>query len=410
MRIASTPQLQITTHHQKQSREEVHERLLMGDTRGGFSADQLSNGLQYERTQVHEELQGSHLASTVQTSADAAWRPDTLAAIARQARALGAQALSASAPPNMAVTPNTTLASLTASAPPTGGSPPDEQPQDRDALEVALLIAVIEGLSGKSLGLQSVKPLALAQVTDTTSSIAAPPTSAAQSTGGAPEVAAPEFGLSYQYSHDYSESELSEYSVSTSLRTTDGRELSLSLAFSMSRNYSTSESISLRAGAALKDPLVLSFSGTAALTGDLTRFDLNSDGQLEQVNLLAGNSAFLALDRNGSGRIENGSELFGALSGNGFAELAAYDLDANGFIDEGDSVFGALKLWQRDAQGVDSLRGLKEAGIGALGLSSADTPFELTAAGSLAGKVRSSGFYLNENGTGGALQQIDLVT
>ena len=54
---------------------------------------------------------------------------------------------------------------------------------------------------------------------------------------------------------------------------------------------------------------------------------------------------FLALDLNGDGRINNGSELFGALSGNGFADLAQYDSDANGWIDENDEIFQRLKVW-----------------------------------------------------------------
>lgn len=42
----------------------------------------------------------------------------------------------------------------------------------------------------------------------------------------------------------------------------------------------------------------------------------------------------LSLDQNGNGEIDNGTELFGTKSGDGFADLARYDLDYNGWIDE----------------------------------------------------------------------------
>lgn len=55
-------------------------------------------------------------------------------------------------------------------------------------------------------------------------------------------------------------------------------------------------------------------------------------------------SGFLALDRNQNGVVDDGSELFGTQSGDGFAHLALYDQDSNGWIDANDPVFDKLRI------------------------------------------------------------------
>ena len=139
-------------------------------------------------------------------------------------------------------------------------------------------------------------------------------------------------------------------------------------------------------------------------------FDLDTDGRLDNIGFVGAGSGFLVLDKNGNGAVDNGRELFGALSGNGFADLAALDDDGNGWIDENDSAFDQLQVWQKDAQGQDRLRSLREAHVGALYLGRVASPFSVrdTQNQTLA-EVRSTGVYLREDGGAGALQQIDLA-
>ena len=87
------------------------------------------------------------------------------------------------------------------------------------------------------------------------------------------------------------------------------------------------------------------------------------------------NMIFLLLDRNEDGKINDGSELFGTKSGDGFRDLSEYDEDRNGWIDENDSVFSKLKVWTKDSEGNDKLLNLKQADVGAIYLGNIDTEF-----------------------------------
>lgn len=221
------------------------------------------------------------------------------------------------------------------------------------------------------------------------------------------------YGIEYDRHESYSEAEQTNFSASGTVTTADGREIKFDLQLSMSRQYHEESDISLRLGDAARktDPLVVNFAGTAAqLTDQRFAFDLNADSSTEQINFLAPGSGFLAFDRNGDGRINNGSELFGPTSGDGFQELAALDGDSNGWIDENDVSFAQLAVWTRDKSGKDALQSLNDSDVGAIALSRITTPFELkTNANELLGEIRTSGIFLHETGTAGTIQQIDLT-
>ncbi len=207
------------------------------------------------------------------------------------------------------------------------------------------------------------------------------------------------------------EHERSDFTSTGTVTTADGRKLEYTLGLSMCRDYSCERTVAEAGTIELRDPLVINFEGRAAeLEDQCFSFDLDADGCAENVHALAPGSGYLAVDRNGDGRINDGGELFGTSSGDGFADLAALDADGNRWLDEADAAFSTLLVWQRDAAGESSLTTLREAGVGALYLGAQETPFALTDGDNrLLGKVRASGIYLNEDGRAGTLQQIDLA-
>jgi hypothetical protein len=195
------------------------------------------------------------------------------------------------------------------------------------------------------------------------------------------------------------------------VRTEDGQEIAIDVQLSMSREFMSHESMSVQMGAAAKDPLVINYGGNAAeLTQRQYRFDIDSDGQEDQIHFVRPGSGFLAIDRNGDGAVNDGSELFGPTTGDGFSELAAHDADGNGWIDENDPVYSGLRIWSKDGGGSDQLVALGEKGVGAVYLGHATTPFELKGQDNeLQGVVRSTGIYLGEEGGAGTVQHVDLV-
>ena len=269
----------------------------------------------------------------------------------------------------------------------------------RNDPRLSLLIMLIEKITGR--------PVRWLQASDLQASPAAA-TAAAPAVPEAPQRAG--YGIEYDYHAEYSESESTVFSAEGTVRTADGRDIRFTLETSMSRRFSTRESTSLRAGdAVLKDPLMLDFTGPAASLSDLRfAFDLDADGTKEQVPL-PGGRGMLAFDRNGNGRIDDGRELFGPTTGQGFEELAALDADGNGWLDEADPAFAHLRLWRPDASGVGTLQTLKDANAGAFWLGRVDTPFSLRGADNeVLGQVRASSVYMRDDGSAGTLSQVDL--
>lgn len=214
----------------------------------------------------------------------------------------------------------------------------------------------------------------------------------------------------WESTESISEHERTQVEGSGLIRTADGKSIDFSLTLDMCRDYSCERKYEESGKVVLHDPLVINFDGQAAdLGGERFAFDLDSDGKVERLPGLGVGSGFLVLDRNGNGRVDDGGELFGAASGDGFADLAELDADRNGWLDEADPDFARLQVW---AGGEDrgALAGLGEKGVGALWLGAADSPFALKdKANRLLGEIRATGVYLAEDGRVGSLQQVDLA-
>lgn len=220
------------------------------------------------------------------------------------------------------------------------------------------------------------------------------------------------FGIEYEAHYRHTEVERTQFAAQGVVVTADGKKIQFSLSLDMERSYQEERHISLRAGdAVMKDPLVINFAGTAAQLSDQSfSLDLDRDGDAETAHFVASGSGFLVFDRNGDGLVNDGSELFGPSSGDGYAELAGLDGDGNGWIDAGDADFSRLGVWTQDAAGTGQIANLAEYGVGALFAGSVATPFALKdAANTSLGQIVSTGLYLKESGEAGAMQQIDLA-
>jgi len=136
-------------------------------------------------------------------------------------------------------------------------------------------------------------------------------------------------------------------------------------------------------------PIVIDLANNGITLGQAgvgVYFDVNADGTRDHVQWVkrGGDEGFLALDRTGNGRIDDGSELFGVgtpmilenrNAPNGFVGLAQYDsrqLGGNddGRISDADAIWPQLRIWlDENADGVstrDEIRTLRSVGLTSL--------------------------------------------
>lgn len=271
-----------------------------------------------------------------------------------------------------------------------------------DKIKINLLNKMLEALTGKKMRFFLPKKIRLTSIPSITY------TNPLQQ--GQPAAARKGWGISYQRQEYTAETASMDFNAEGIVKTSDGKTLRFNLDMSLSRAFVSEDTLSIKAGDALIDPIVVNFDAPSAqLTAQKFQFDLDSDGREDSMSFVKSGSGFLVFDKNGDGTINNGGEMFGPSTGNGFMELKAFDTDGNGWIDENDPVYDRLQIWTKDENGQDRLFAIGQKGIGAIYLGSVSSAFELKDdANALQGKIQRTGVFLRENGTAGTLQHVDL--
>lgn len=163
------------------------------------------------------------------------------------------------------------------------------------------------------------------------------------------------------------------------------------------------------------DPLIIQYDANASAFDTLSstmsfQFDLKNDNTLVDIPALKKGNGFLVLDKNNNGVIDNGSEMFGPNTNNGFEELRAYDSDGNHWIDENDPIFNDLLIWSKNENNEESLIALGQSGIGALYLNEikSDFTYNKSVNESMA-RLKANSIFLREDGTTGMLSSLDFI-
>lgn len=240
---------------------------------------------------------------------------------------------------------------------------------------------------------------------------AQPRSSANNSSGG---------GFEYNQNVTHYESQSTSFQAQASVTTSDGRQINIDLQLNLSREFMSQSNLNIQGGnqpvqggnqPIQVDPLVINYdAGSASVTAEKYAFDIDANGTMDQISFVGPGSGFLALDSNGDGKINDGNELFGPQSGNGFDDLAKYDSDGNNWIDENDAIYEKLQIWSKDSSGKDVLMALGQKGVGAIYLGNVSTSFALKGADNQTNaQLQRTGIFLNEDGSAGTIQHIDLT-
>ena len=165
------------------------------------------------------------------------------------------------------------------------------------------------------------------------------------------------------------------------------------------------------------DPIILDLDGNGFSFSDLSTgasFDINADGNVDQVAWNTSGDGILAMDIDDDGVIDDGSEIFTpSFAGGSFASggeaLASLDSNGDGVIDADDEAFAKLLIWQdADADGVSDEGELSS--LVANGIASIAAPSN-PASGEIDGQsVIGEGAFTWADGTTGTYVEVALET
>lgn len=168
----------------------------------------------------------------------------------------------------------------------------------------------------------------------------------------------------------------------------------------------------------LSDPVVLDLDGDGVELTDLNDsnayFDLNGNGFATHTSWLSGDDAFLAMDKNLDGTINDINELFGNSNQHGFEELSLLDSNLDGLIDQSDAQFNDLLLWQ-DANGdgisqTEELKSLNEHQIVSINLNSHAVNPQENSDGQIINESSYTRYDVDSDTTTGVSADVNLLT
>lgn len=292
----------------------------------------------------------------------------------------------------------------------------------KEEQQLTLLKRMIEALTGKKIKFVMPKKAtledpkmdqAIQNAYSTRSSLQAAAAGWAQGLSGTQLRSTTGPGFEYNRSVTHYESQSTSFQAQAAVTTSDGRQINIDLQLNLSREFMSQSNLNIQGGSQPQqvDPLVINYdAGSASVTAEKYAFDIDANGTMDQISFVGPGSGFLALDSNGDGKINDGSELFGPQSGNGFNDLAKYDSDGNNWIDENDAIYDKLQIWSKDSSGKDVLMALGQKGVGAIYLGNVSTSFALKGADNQTnGQLQRTGIFLNEDGSAGTIQHVDLT-
>ena len=148
---------------------------------------------------------------------------------------------------------------------------------------------------------------------------------------------------------------------------------------------------------------------TVSLADSTAYFDLTGDGIKEKVGWIQSSDGLVAYDKNGNGKIDGISEVFGTPTVNGFEELRRIaDSNYDGVIDRRDELYNQLKVWQDTNQdGISQageLKTLAEAGVAKIELDVFATNINLNG-----NFLTEAGRYSDSTGTRSLAADVELI-
>jgi len=223
------------------------------------------------------------------------------------------------------------------------------------------------------------------------------------------------FNTEQEITNEYAKNNSIDFEAKGIIKTAD-KDIDLNLNISYTQDFyeKYKENVSFD-NLQMKDPLIIQYDLSSQYFDTISKdmsfeFDINSDGEESSIPLLKEGSGFLALDKNTNGKIDNGNELFGPNTSNGFEELRQYDEDGNSWIDENDAIFSDLRIWAKNENGEDNLIALADANVGAIYLSDVNSSFDYDkSSNENLAHLKSTSIFLNEEGKAGLVTGIDFA-